>query len=290
MINGESKICGVIGNPIAHTLSPLIHNNLAREVGVNMGYVPFHVKDGQLENAIKGAYGLNIRGLNVTIPYKNDCMKYLVKVDPLAERIGAVNTLVWDENGYKGYNTDMPGLYRAMCSDGISFENEKILILGAGGVARAVGMMLAEKEVREIVILNRTLEKAMTIAEEVNGYCKKKVARAMKLEDKWSLEGEDYIAIQATNVGMHPKVDEAIIEEDAFYQKIKIGYDLIYNPETTLFMKKLQNQGKPAFNGAKMLLYQGIIAFELFTEKKVSEEIAESTYEKMMRQLREGRE
>ena len=117
-INGKTRTCGIIGNPVEHTMSPVIHNTLSQIMGINMAYVPFHVKDGQLEAAVKGAYGLNILGMNVTVPYKSDVVAQLAEIDPLAEKIGAVNTLVRTEGGYKGYNTDMTGLLRAIKNDG----------------------------------------------------------------------------------------------------------------------------------------------------------------------------
>jgi hypothetical protein len=111
-INGYTRTCGLIGNPVEHTLSPVIHNTLSMVLGENLAYVPFHVENGRLEDAVKGAFALNLLGLNVTVPYKSDVIPYLTDIDPLAENIGAVNTLVRTETGYKGYNTDMPGLYR----------------------------------------------------------------------------------------------------------------------------------------------------------------------------------
>ena len=123
-INGYTRVCGLIGNPVEHTMSPVIHNNLSDKLGINIRYVPFHVNDGLLGEAVKGAWALNLLGLNVTVPYKSDVIPFLSEIDPLAERIGAVNTLVRTESGFKGYNTDMPGLYRAMCDDGVNLENE----------------------------------------------------------------------------------------------------------------------------------------------------------------------
>ena len=109
-INGYTRTCGLIGNPVEHTLSPVIHNTLSMVLGKNLAYVPFHVETGRLEDAVKGAFALNLLGINVTVPYKSDVIPYLDDIDPLASNIGAVNTLVRTEKGYKGYNTDMPGI------------------------------------------------------------------------------------------------------------------------------------------------------------------------------------
>lgn len=282
MIDGYTRTCGLLGNPVEHTLSPVIHNTLAQVTGQNLVYVPFHVPTGHVEDAVKGALALNLLGMNVTVPYKSEVIPFLQEIDPLAEQIGAVNTLVRVENGYKGYNTDMPGLYRAMCSDGVKLSGEKVLILGAGGVARAVAMMLAKNHVAEIRILNRTLERAEKIAEEINTLAGKKICFAMALEDYSKLpQTEKYLAVQATNVGMYPNVDDVVIEDRDFYQKIHTGYDLIFNPARTKFMKLVTENGGKSYNGLKMLLYQGVIAYELWTQESISEELVGQVYEKM---------
>lgn len=282
-INGYTRTCGLLGNPVEHTLSPVIHNTLAENCGDNLVYTAFHVPQGEISNAVKGAWALNLLGLNVTVPYKSDVIPYLSEIDSLAKQIGAVNTLVRTETGFKGYNTDMPGLYRAMCADGVNIEGEKVLILGAGGVARAVAMLLAEKKAAEVILLNRTVARAQEIAEEVNAFAGKTLARAMALSDYGTLpEGGSYLAIQATSVGMFPKTEDAVIAEEDFYRRVHTGYDLIFNPPCTKFMQLVQKQGGRAFNGSKMLLYQGIIAYELWTGKAIDEELAQQVYGKML--------
>ncbi len=281
-INGYTRTCGLIGNPVEHTMSPAIHNFLAQETGENLVYVPFRVPSGKIKEAVEGAAALNLLGVNVTVPYKSDVLPFLQELDPLAERIGAVNTLVRCEGGFRGYNTDMPGLYRAMCQDGVSIKGEEILLLGAGGVARAVALLLAEKQAGRIFIINRTMERATQIAELVNRYAGHELAEAMTPGEALLLPGRQrYLAIQATNVGMFPDVDKAVIEDRTFYEKLHTGYDLIFNPEKTKFMQLTQAAGGRAFNGSKMLLYQGIIAYELWTGQKISDELAAQAYEKM---------
>ncbi len=281
-INGYTRTCGLLGNPVEHTVSPVIHNTLAEATGENLRYMPFHVPAGYIGDAVRGAYALNLLGLNVTVPYKSEVIPFLKDIDPLAERIGAVNTLVRLEDGYKGYNTDMPGLYRAMCDDGVKIEGEKVLILGAGGVARAVAMLLAEKNAAEIILLNRTVERAEAIAAEVNVIAGRELARAMAIDAYGELsEGERFLAIQATSVGMYPKAEDAVIDDEAFYQKIHTGYDLIFNPSCTKFMELVGKQGGKAYGGLKMLLYQGVIAYELWTGHAISDELAGQVYERM---------
>jgi len=283
--NGKTRTCGLIGNPVEHTVSPVIHNNLANMFGHNLVYVPFCVgKD--LQKAVEGAYALNIFGMNVTVPYKSEVMQYLAEVDEKAEQIGAVNTLVRTEGGYKGYNTDMPGLYRAMKEEGIELAGEKVLILGAGGVARAVAVLAAEKGAKKICILNRTIEKAENIASEIKEMMPQTQIEALSLSAYAQLEGESWIGIQATSVGMFPNNENAIIEETGFYRKLKVGYDLIFNPYETKFMKLTKAAGKAAYNGLKMLLYQGIIAYELWNGIEVTKEQAEAVFEAMKEEMK----
>lgn len=278
-INGYTRLCGLIGNPVEHTLSPAIHNTLAERLGHNLVYVPFCVEQGRLQAAVEGAYGLNILGMNVTVPYKSDVVPYLKEIDALADKIGAVNTLVRVQGGYKGYNTDILGLYRAMSSEGICLEEENVVLLGAGGVARAVAFLCAEKGAKKVYLLNRSIDKAQAVAEEVNKAFGRDVICPMKMDDYGKLPEEKMLAIQGTSVGLHPDAERAVIEDEAFYQKIHTGYDLIYKPAKTKFMKYVEENGGYAYNGLKMLLYQGIIAYELWNDVKVCEEIAKEIYE-----------
>ena len=281
MYDGYTRTCGLIGNPVEHTISPLIHNYLADKMEDNLVYVPFHVASGKLQEAVKGAFALNLLGCNVTVPYKSEVIPYLEQIDSLAERIGAVNTLVRSEQGFQGFNTDMPGLYRAFERDGVKIQGEEVVILGAGGVARAVAILLALKGASRIVILNRSIDKAISIAQEVNGYVGRSLVEVLPLAAYRQLAG-CYLAIQATSVGMYPRVEEAIIEDPDFYKLIHTGYDLIYNPAVTRFMQYVQQSGGKAYNGLKMLLYQGIIAYELWTGKVISDRLADEVYDKMV--------
>lgn len=286
IINGKTKTCGLFGNPVEHTLSPIIHNNLAKNMGQNLVYVPFQVENDQVKNAVAAVRALHLGGVNVTVPHKSAVIEYLDEIDDLAAKIGAVNTIVPRDGKLVGYNTDMPGLYRAMQSEGIDVKGEKVVILGAGGAARAVAMLCGTYGAKQTYMLNRSFDKAQKIAEEVNTLFEKEVLIPMRLKDYSSLPEDDYLAIQATSVGLYPNCEDVVLEDEAFYKKIKAGVDLIYNPETTKFMKLLQSHGKKSMNGMKMLLYQGIIAYELWNDCKVSEQLAEEVLKKMKEELK----
>lgn len=284
-INGRTRTCGLIGNPVEHTLSPLIHNTLAEDMGHNLVYVPFLVERDQVREAVTGAYALNLLGVNVTVPHKSAVIPYLKEIDPLAEKIGAVNTLVRCGGGYKGYNTDMTGLRRAMESDGIRLSEEKVILLGAGGAARAVAFLCADAGVEEIWILNRTFEKAQQVAQEVNTAFGRTCAKPLLLDGYEKIPGSGYLAIQGTSVGLHPHEQEAVIYDDAFYEKVHSGYDLIYKPYDTKFMQLVREHGGKAYNGLKMLAYQGIHAYELWNDVAVGDAQADRIIQKMKEEM-----
>ncbi len=205
-------------------------------------------------------------------------MKSLVQVDELAEKIGAVNTLVRFGNGFKGYNTDMPGLYRAFLSEGIMLDGQEVVILGAGGAARAVAFLCASKNVKKVYLMNRSADKAAEVAKEVNSKSGRECVCPMALSDHGKLPEGRFLAIQATSVGLYPNVDEVVIDDEDFYRKIHTGYDLIYKPRDTRFMQLVKSHGGRACHGLKMLLYQGVIAYELWNGVSVPEEIAMQVY------------
>lgn len=283
-INGKTKLMGLIGNPVEHTMSPVIHNTIAAHMNENMAYLPFPVKE-DLDAAVKGAYALGVQGMNVTVPYKSDVMSSLVTVDEQATVIGAVNTLVRCDGGYKGFNTDLPGLYRAMKSDGIELKDAKVVILGAGGAARSAAFLCAFHKAKEVYILNRTVEKAALVAEEVKEKTGFTEVKAMSLADYDKLPKDGYLCIQATKVGLYPNVEESPVNEPAFFEKLDALYDLIYTPWETKCMKLAKESGAAAYNGLKMLLYQGVAAYEMWNDTTVPEEAVAIAYEALLKKV-----
>ena len=282
-ITGKAKVFGLIGHPVEHSMSPVLHHTLADILGHEIAYVPFDVKR-DLKNAVKGAYELNIQGMNVTVPYKQEVMSHLSEIDPLAKKIGAVNTLVRCEGGYKGYNTDMPGLKRAMEQDGVTIAGSNFYLIGAGGVARAVLLMLLENGAKHIHLLNRSVDRAADLMKTFEKEYRAEVTYG-DLKSYKNVSLENAIAIQATNVGMYPNVEEAAIEELDFYKNIDVAYDLIFNPAVTKFMRLAETCGKRAYNGLKMLLFQGIIAYEYWNKVSISDDAAAKVYDVMLEEL-----
>lgn len=284
-INSATRLCALIGNPVAHSISPVIHNNLSRLCGVNLAYVTLKVEEGDVKEAVKGAYALNMLGMNVTVPHKQTVIEALADIDPLAKAIGAVNTLVRTDKGYKGYNTDILGLKRELNESGLELKGRPVVILGAGGAARAIAFLCAESGASEVNILNRTVEKAEEIANAVNNNLNIDTVRAMNINDYDKIKESGYLVIQTTSVGLHPHDDDAVITDIEFYKRASAGVDIIYNPAETKFMKLMKEARKVSYNGLKMLLYQGVEAFELWNNIKVSDDAVKEVYELMKKEL-----
>lgn len=271
-------LLGIFGNPIKHTLSPVIHDTLSDALGLSERYVPFCVEDEDLSRCVKLAYDEGVLGLNITVPHKQHVMESLVDVDIAAKTIGAVNTLVRVEGGYKGYNTDMPGLAKALETEGIALKDETVIMLGAGGAARAVAYMCVSYGAKQVYIVNRTYAHAQAIADDMNAFAGKAVVQAVASEDYKSIPDGKYLMIQCTSVGLHEGDGMPFDFGDVFYAMAKAGVDLIYNPAQTPFLKEMEKLGVPAVNGLKMLLYQGILAYELWNNLTVSETLTDKVY------------
>lgn len=286
-INAKTSLLGLIGNPVGHSISPLIHNTLSDRLGHNNAYLAFKVEQDDLCDAIKGAYALGVKGLNVTVPHKQAVIEHLVDIDPLAKAIGAVNTLVRVDGGFKGYNTDYLGLRRQMENDGVLIEGQEIIILGAGGASRAITFMCAEARAKKIYLLNRSVEKAVSLARDVNDYinCEQPVVIPMALTDYAKLSGRKYTVIQTTSKGLFPDVDGAPVEDEAFYELVSDAVDIIFNPYETKFMKLAAKHGARTYNGLGMLLYQGVAAYELWNDTSVDQKLCEEVYELMKREM-----
>lgn len=284
-IRGTTKLCALLGNPTQHSLSPMIHNNLALLTKTDVAYTTFSVEKEDLEMAVKGAFALGIVGMNVTVPYKQEVIKYLVGTDPLAEAIGAVNTLVRRQDGYYGYNTDMLGFLRELEANNFKLENRDVVILGAGGVARAIAFACAREGASRIYILNRSLDKARALAYDLDtyfGFIQASKIIPMSLCKSEEVEAKDFLLVQTTDIGMHPNVDAIILEESKLYDNAAFGFDVIYNPYNTCFMNKLKSKGKRAVNGLPMLLYQGVEAYKMwFKDNKITTDMEKSIYTKL---------
>ena len=286
-MNAKTALCCLIGNPVEHSISPLIHNTLAERMGINMVYTAARVETEAVGDAIKGAKALGIRGMNVTVPHKCHVMDYLDEIDELAYKIGAVNTIVTTDKGYKGYNTDIIGLSRQLDEEGIAITDNEVIILGAGGASKAITYLCASKGAKRVWLLNRSVDKAVELADEVNrGFGD--IVKPLSINAFNEIPKGKYPVIQTTSVGLHPNDDVAPIEDETFYDLVSAGVDIIFNPSETKFMKLCKAHGASAYNGLKMLLYQGIAGFELWNNVKVSDELAKEVLTLMEKEMNQN--
>jgi len=284
-IDANTKLCALIAHPSGHTLSPLIHNTLAKITGENIAYTAFDVEEKNLNDAIKGGKALGIKGFNVSVPHKEEVIKYIDRVSDIAEKIGAVNTIVNENGEYVGYNTDVTGIYRSLKKHGISIKDKDVIILGAGGVARAVVFLMAQKGARNIYILNRSIERAKSLCKELKEKMGEANVFSLKIDEYEKIPKGKYLCIQCTKVGMYPDNDSAVIEDDEFYNLVEFGFDVVYRPGTTKFMRKLIEKNIACVNGLEMLMYQGVEAFELWTGQKIPEKDCDFVLKKLQDEL-----
>jgi shikimate dehydrogenase len=254
------KLFGVLGNPVAHSLSPVMHNAAFKALGMDCEYHAFRVSPDALHDAIHGAYALGFGGLNLTIPLKEKALD-MVKPTELAKQIGAVNTVDF-KNGIVGYNTDGIGAKMALISSGIEVEGKNVLLLGAGGAARAIAFTLAA-DGANVTIANRTPEKAAALAGEVSRIGK---ARGAGLDNLKNMVQKSDILINSTSVGMSPKAPETIVTKEMMRSSLVV-FDIVYSPVNTRLLREARKAGARAIDGVMMLVYQGAEAFKIWTGK-----------------------
>lgn len=274
MTNSETKILAILGNPIIHSKSPIMHNTVFDYLGLNYHYVAFDVKPDDLEKAIEGIRALNICGANVTIPHKIKVMEYLDEISDEAEAIGAVNTIVNQNGKLIGYNTDGEGYVRSLIEETNSDLTEKnIMILGAGGAARAISFTLSKHNVKSIVIVNRNLEKANLLKDKLINNSRVNIIHTDNIRKH--INSSDII-INTTSVGMHPNTDQSLIQKQ-WIKPYHLVSDIIYNPLVTKLLLDAHESGAITHSGLGMFIYQGIIAFEKWTGITPDSEIMRNT-------------
>lgn len=274
IISGKTTVCGIIGDPIEHTISPVMHNAMYKVLKLDYVYVAFPTASTDLEKAIAGMRALNIRGLNVTIPHKVAVIPFLDRLDVLANRIGAVNTIVNNRGVLTGYNTDATGFLKALFERDVRPSGKKVLLLGAGGAARAIGYSLAE-EGAHLTILNRKEE--ITWAKELadclsRDYKFQVGARELTRENLREAIPDTDILVNATSVGMSPNSNQSLVPADLLCANL-IVFDVVYNPYQTRLLREAKEAGAQTISGLEMLVWQGVLAFEKFTGEKVPVEL-----------------
>ncbi|WP_346676247.1 shikimate dehydrogenase [Methanobrevibacter woesei] len=273
MIKGSTKVVGLIGEPVEHSFSPPMHNEAFKTLGLDYVYAPFNVSPDNLKSAIEGANSLNIQGLNVTIPHKINVIKYLNELDPIAELIGAVNTI--DFKNLKGYNTDGIGCIRAI-EEVTKIKDKNIVVAGAGGAARAIVFYLAKYGAEEVNILNRNLKKAENLANDLLASNLISNVNSSDISEISKFISDADILIDTTPIGMHPNVsDEPIVKAADIHEELVVN-DIVYNPNETVLLKEAIKANAKVVYGIKMLLYQGAESFKIWTGREAPIDVMEA--------------
>jgi shikimate dehydrogenase len=266
LISGKTRICGVIGDPVEHTMSPVMQNAAFGKLGLDYLYVPFRVRKEDLAQAVDGVRALNIVGLNVTIPHKVSIIPMLDGLDPLAEKIGAVNTIVNDNGNLRGYNTDADGFLRALLEHEVEPMGKNVVVLGAGGASRAISYTLAERNAH-LTILNRQLELdwAEALAQRIyHDFGKEPRVLELSFEGLASALVRADMLINATAVGMSPNSGETPVPAQLLRPDLVV-FDAVYTPIKTRLLKEAEAAGARTIRGIDMFVWQGALAFEKWT-------------------------
>lgn len=271
MVDTRTQLLGVIGDPIEHSLSPLLHNYILNRLNLNFCYHAFQVKTKNLERSLDAFQLMGLKGINVTIPHKEAVFQRMHHVSKVAKQIQAVNTVLFRDGQRWGFNTDGTGFTRSLGEFVKRLPGAKVLVLGAGGSAKAVISALIRQKAGEIGLFNRTCSKAELLCshfQEVTGYQNIYPRRfdSQILADEIS---ESALIVNTTPVGMYPQTQASPIDAQITFPEKILAYDLIYNPQQTQFLHIAEQAGALTFNGLDMLIYQGVAALEIWLEQKI---------------------
>jgi len=263
MIDANTQIIGLIGNPLGHSLSPRMHNGTLSRMGINCVYLPFEVQPEQLPGAVLGLRALNIRGVNVTIPYKQEVIPYLDELSSEARACGAVNLIKNADNRLIGYNTDGPGFMASLVESGAS-QIAKAVLIGAGGAAHSLAFQLIQAGLRDLQIFDLDIDRAKELADFMDSLGGARVRGHRMSEELFVQSSRDAdLIVNCTPVGMHPHTDDCPVSTLAQVKPGAVIYDLIYNPLTTCFLSMAQACGLTTINGLDMLVHQGALTLEI---------------------------
>jgi shikimate dehydrogenase len=266
-ITGTTSLVGLIGWPVEHSLSPIMHNAAFAELGSDFAYVPLPVRPEQVEQALRGLLALNFVGTNVTVPHKQAVMRYLDELSQAAHLTGAVNTIHIQDGKLFGYNTDAIGFLNSLKEANCNPQGLRVAVLGAGGAARAVVYALARAGSDSIVVLNRTAERAAFLIDDLKEAFPDSTMsfKALTNQALTAVVNQVDLVVNTTSVGMYPDVAGSPWPDDVSMPKRVTFCDLVYNPLETVFLAQARAAGAPAIDGLGMLVHQGAFAFEKWT-------------------------
>ncbi len=283
-IDAKTKLYGLLGDPVGHSMSPFMQNRFLEQCDINGVYLAFAVKKENIGEVIRGMHAMGVKGANVTIPHKEAVISYLCGMSKAAQACGAVNTLIYTEKGYYGDNTDGAGLLAALeAKHGWKAKDQKILMIGAGGAAKGVAVAMALQGAADICIANRSLEKAEHLAEQIASISDTKTS-AISLHELQNRElyQQYHTIVNTTSLGMSPHVDDmAPVNIDGLTEQ-HLVVDLIYNPMETKLLRLAKEQGAQTASGLGMFIYQGVLAFEAWNGvRPQTEDLEEALIEKL---------
>lgn len=266
-ITGKTCLVGLIGWPLGHSLSPLMHNAAFAELNLDWAYIPLPVNPDHVEPALKGLAALNFVGVNVTVPHKQAVMRYMDELSDAARLTGAVNTIHIQDGKYIGYNSDAIGFLKSLYEAGCYPRGLRVAVLGAGGAARAAVYALARDKADLITVINRTAQRAAFLVEDLAEAFPDSTMTFAELTPHFLevLDGEVDLVINTTSVGMYPNLDVSPWPTEISIPRKAIFCDLVYNPLETVFLAQARTAGVPIINGLGMLIHQGAYAFEKWT-------------------------
>lgn len=282
-LTGATQILGVIGDPIEHSLSPVMHNAALKALGLNYVYIPFQIKSKDLKTAIAGFAAIGVKGFSVTIPHKLEIIPLLSEVSQTAKLVGAVNTVWHTETGWHGTNTDVAGFLAPLKTLSYDWSQITPVILGNGGAARAVVVGCAELGCQEIHVVGRDPQKLEIFKHNwANLSSKVNVFTQEQLPD---LLPQTQLLVNTTPVGMYPKIAHSPVDPEVL-EKLSVGaiaYDLIYTPNPTQFLQQAQQKRAMLIDGLEMLVQQGAYALKIWTKKEPPVEIMRQSLKKHLK-------
>ncbi len=286
MIKGTTKLLGVIGDPIEHSLSPVMHNAAIAHLGVDYVYLPFHIKSINLADALTGFSAIGVQGFNITIPHKQAILPFLSEVSNLAKAVGAVNTVWCNENGWSGTNTDVVGFLTPLETYHQHWNDKVAVILGYGGAARAVVAGCHELGIKEIYVVGRNAQKLDAFQDSWINSPLPVAFQTRPWEQLADLLPHADLIVNTTPVGMSPHIDQSPIEA-ALMDRIKLGaiaYDLIYVPRPTQFLNLAAARGAMILDGLEMLVQQGAAALQIWLQQPVPIDIMRQSLQQYLEQ------
>lgn len=275
MITGTTRVVGVIGWPVEHSLSPPMHNAALRHLGLDWVYVPFAVKPEEVARAVDGVRGLGLVGLNITIPHKAAVLPYLDEATAEVWLLGACNTIVNDSGYLRGDNTDVQGFLRSVAEAGGSLSDCPVVVIGAGGSARAVVLAAVQAGAATVTVLNRTLSRAEELVAALAPAAASVPLRALALSDPETpvAVSEAKVIVDCTPVGMYPRHEVPPVIPGEWLHSGQLVCDLTYNPRRTALLRAAAAAGAVAVEGTGMLVHQGALALEKWTGKPAPVEV-----------------